>query len=149
MNEAATQYWDDYWKVRGKSKPSSVNAWQFGSDPNYLAQLVIDGLKTATCSGLVFYEHEQEPLPCVGNYNIVLNSEDNPVAIIQTVDVQVLPMNEVSEEFAIAEGEGDRTYRYWWDEHERFFKKELVRLKLPYTEDMKLVCERFTLIDVK
>ncbi len=49
-------------------------------------------------------------LPSVGDYSIILSSEDVPLAIIQTVKVEVLPMNEVSEEFAIAEGEGDRTY---------------------------------------
>lgn len=58
-------------------------------------------------------------------------------------------MNEVSEEFAIAEGEGDRTYRYWWDEHEKFFRKELNTIGHEFSEDMLLVCERFEVIHVK
>lgn len=32
-------------------------------------------------------------------------------------------MNEVSEEFAIAEGEGDRTYNYWRDTHVLFLQR--------------------------
>lgn len=147
MNQAAEKYWNEYWN--SKEKSTSVSAWQFGDDADYLAQLVIDGVKTATCSGLVFYEIENEPLPAVGDYSIVLNSSDEPVAIIQTVDVQVMPMNEVLEDFAIAEGEGDRTYRYWRDAHERFFTEELKNHGLEFSPDMPLVCERFRLVDVK
>lgn len=145
MNQAAEKYWKEYWN--SKEKPTSVSAWQFGDDPDHLAQLVIDGVKTATCSGLVFYEIEDEPLPAVGDYGIVLNSRDEPVAIIQTIDVQVMPMNEVSEDFAIAEGDG--TYRNWWDIHERFFTEELKNHGLEFSAEMPLVCERFRLVDVK
>lgn len=147
MNEAAKDYWDAFWK--NKEKPTSVQAWQFGGDPDYLAQLVVDGVKTATCSGYVFYGLDQEALPATEDYSIVLNSHDKPVAIIKTVEVTVTPMNEVSEAFAVAEGEGDRTYQYWRDAHERFFTQELAKYGLTFSEDMLLVCERFTLIDVK
>lgn len=149
MNEKSKKYWEEYWRAQGKDKPSSVTAWQFGDDPNYLAQLVIGGVKTATCSGLIFYELEHEPLPAVDDYSIILSSKDEPLAIIRTSQVDIMPMNEVPEEFAIAEGEGDRTYRYWKEAHERFFKKELSEVGLEYTEDMMLVCERFELVDVK
>ncbi|WP_077619543.1 ASCH domain-containing protein [Bacillus sinesaloumensis] len=147
MNRAAKQYWDEFWK--GKEQPESVNAWQFGADPDYLAQLVIDGVKTATCSGHVFYEIENEPLPTVDHYSILLNSKDDPVAIIKNVEVTIQPMNEVPEEFAIAEGEGDRTYQYWKDVHIKFFTEELKQVGLEFSEDMLLVCERFVLVDVK
>lgn len=146
MNQAAQVYWNEYWKDR--NKPQSVSAWQFGADPDTLAKLVIDGIKTATCSGYIFYELENEPLPATGDYNIILNSDDKPVAITKTLEVTITPMNEVSEEFAIAEGEGDRTYQYWWNEHERFFRKELNAIGREFSEDMLLVCERFEVIHV-
>ena len=50
-----------------------------------------------------FYELENESLPTTNDYSIILNSNDEPVAIIKTIEVTVTPMNEVSEEFAIAE----------------------------------------------
>ncbi|MNR54891.1 ASCH domain protein [compost metagenome] len=65
-------------------------------------------MKSATCSGLVFYEIDNEPLPCVGDYSIILDSKDEPLAIIRTSEMTIMPMNEVPEEFAIAEGEGDQ-----------------------------------------
>ncbi|MFD2925296.1 ASCH domain-containing protein [Halobacillus naozhouensis] len=146
MNQEARVYWNEYWK--GQDKPQLVSAWQFGADPDYLAQLVIEGTKTATCSGYVFYELENEPLPTTEDYSIILNSVDQPVAIIKTVEVSLTPMNEVTEEFAIAEGEGDRTYQYWWDAHEKFFKDELNAIGRKFSEQMLLVCERFKVIDV-
>lgn len=147
MNQASLEYWNNFWK--GQEKPERVTAWQFGGSPDYLAQLVIDGVKKATCSGYVFYEVENEPLPTTEDYSVVLNSKDEPVAIIKTVDVQIMPMNEVSEEFAISEGEGDRTYQSWWDVHVEFFTKELRKIGKDYSEDMLLVCERFELVDAK
>ncbi|HLQ82573.1 MAG TPA: ASCH domain-containing protein [Pseudogracilibacillus sp.] len=144
MNQASKKYWQSYWI--GQEEPSSVTAWQFGVDPDKLAQLVIDGLKTATCSGYVFYEKENEALPKVNDYNIILNSENEPVAITRTVDVAIMPMNEVSEEFAYAEGEGDRSYDYWWREHERFFTEALEEVGQTFRANMLVVCERFELI---
>ena len=147
MNSATQIYWDEYWG--NQEKPQSVSAWQFGATPDYLAQLVIDGIKTATCSGRIFYELENEALPTTEDYNIILNSDDKPVAITKTVGVTITPMNKVSEEFAIAEGEGDRTYRYWWEAHEEFFRNELNAIEREFSEDMLLVCERFEVIHVK
>lgn len=147
MNQASLAYWNDYWK--DQEKPERVTAWQFGGNPDYLAQLVIDGVKKATCSGYVFYEVENEPLPTTEEYSVILNCKDEPVAIIKTVDVQIMPMNEVPEEFAISEGEGDRTYQYWWDVHVEFFTEELRKVGKEYSEDMLLVCERFELVDIK
>ncbi len=147
MNQRAELYWNDFWK--NTEQPESVCAWQFGGAPDKLAQLVIDGIKTATCSAHILYEQENEPIPAVDDYSIILNSKDEPVAIIKTVDVQVLPMNKVSEEHAVAEGEGDLSYQYWWDVHVEFFTEELANMGMEFSEDMLLVCERFELVDVK
>ena len=146
MDQATQTYWDEYWG--NQEKPQSVSAWQFGATPDYLARLVVDGIKTATCSGHIFYELENEQLPTTEDYNIILNSDDKPVAITKTVEVTITPMNKVSEEFAIAEGEGDKTYRYWWEAHEEFFRKELNAIEREFSEDMLLVCERFEVIHV-
>ena len=145
MNEAAQTYWDEYWK--DEEKPDLVSAWMFGVLPDELAQLVIDGKKTATCSGHVFYELENERLPQVGEYSIILNGAEQPVAMIKIVKVSIVPMNEVSEEFAVEEGEGP--YESWKSAHIEFFTNELRDLDLEFSEDMLLVCERFELIDVK
>lgn len=147
MNQAAKQYWNNFWQ--DKTKPEAVSAWQFGAEADTLAALVIAGTKTATCSAYELYALENEAIPQVDEYSIILNSKDQPVAIIKTTEVTITPMNEVSEEFAIAEGEGDRTYEYWWNVHVDFFEKELEAVGREFSEDMLLVCERFELVHVK
>lgn len=143
MNEASLKYWEEYWG--NAKKPSSVSAWQFGSDPDGLARLVIAGKKRATCSCRILYDLENEPLPKEDDYSIILDSNDQPVAIIRTSEVKILPMNEVTEDFAIAEGEG--SYEEWWNIHVRFFTDELAEKGLPFSDDILLVCERLELVD--
>lgn len=145
MNQAAKDYWDQFWGEN--MSPANVSAWMFGEAVDELAQAVIEGRKTATCSAHVLYELENEPIPVVDEYSIILNSLNEPVAIIKTVDVSITPMNEVTEEFALAEGDG--SYRNWKEIHERYFKRELEKVGLEFTEDLLLVCERFELVDVK
>ena len=145
MNVNARKYWDEFWQ--GTKQPESMDAWQFGYKPDELAKLVVDGIKTATTSGYIFYELEKASLPMIDHYSIILNSQDNPVAIIRIVDVQIIPMNEVSVEHALAEGEGD--YQSWKEGHEVFFKNELLEIGREFCEDMLVVCEKFELVDVK
>ena len=138
------KFWNDYWITQGQNPSKNVEAFQFGVEADRLADLVVEGQKTATCSAHILYELEDEALPQAGQYNIVLNSKDLPVAIIQLTGVSIIPMNEVPRDFALAEGEGD--YKHWWNEHEQFFKKELEAYGLTYSEDMLLVCERFKVV---
>jgi uncharacterized protein YhfF len=138
MNRACENYWSHFWQ--DTKHPVSVSAWQFGGDPDQLAHLVVEGIKTATCSAYMFYELEHEAVPMVGEYSIILNSHDKPVCIIKTIEVAMIPMNQVSEQHAREEGEGDRTYDYWWRVHQDFFTKELSSIGQPFKEDMLLVC---------
>ncbi len=93
---------------------------------------------------MFFYELENEPLPEVGKYSIVLNSKGEPVAVIQIATVEVLPMNEVTEEFTLAEGEGD--YSYWLIAHKEFFTNELATYNIVWDTSMKVVCEVFNVV---
>ena len=145
MNEMTLAYWNQYLEKSKVHPLTEVEAFQFGDDANALAELVVSGKKTATCSAHILYEIEKELLPYVGQYAIVLDAAERPVAIIQTTDVTIQPMNEVSEEFALAEGEG--TYADWWDIHERFFIELLGSYQLSFSPSMKLVCERFIVVD--
>jgi len=149
VNEKAKKYWDEFWQ--GKEKPQTVTAEQFGNEEivDELAQLIMEGKKTATCSLYALYEIENEPLPKVDKYTIVLNSKNDPVAIIRTSEVQVIKMNEVPEEHALAEGEGNLTYDYWWNGHKKAFTNELKEHGMEFSEDMLLVFERFELVNRK
>ncbi|QKY68813.1 ASCH domain-containing protein [Lentibacillus sp. CBA3610] len=111
-----------------------------------LAELVLEGTKTATASNYTLYQLEEEPLPFVGLHNIILDGEGEAVAIVETTSVEVVPFDEVTEEFAYLEGEGDRTLRYWHEVHEAFFKKELEDVNRAFHYKIPVVCEKFKLI---
>lgn len=121
-------------------------AWAFGVEADLLAHLVEIGEKTATASAYPLYELENEPLPVVGAYSVILNSKDNAVCIIQTKTVTVVAFNEVTAEHAYKEGEGDKSLAFWREVHEAFFTECLNEAGLKFTPDMKVVCEEFEVV---
>ncbi|MFC5077697.1 ASCH domain protein [Vibrio thalassae] len=110
---------------------------------NQCAKLINEGVKTASCSLKAGYDIEQEPLPKVGRLSVVLDWEQNPVCIIELTSVEVCPFNQVSAEFAYAEGEGDRSYQWWKQAHVRFFEWYANELNITFSEHDDLVLERF------
>lgn len=135
------QYWQQFCALEGLQNIRFTEAFQFGEKADWLASLVVGGTKTATCSSHPLYEIEGEALPAVGDYQIVLNSHDEPVAIIKSTSIEIYPFNEVPVDFALAEGEG--TYEEWKEAHIAFFGRLLPDYNLQFTEEMLTVCDRF------
>ncbi|MFV0439683.1 MAG: ASCH domain-containing protein [Lachnospirales bacterium] len=134
------RFWNDFCTKNGYDF-TYTEAFQFGADANFLGSLVVEGKKVATTSGLVFYELDGTKIPEANEYSIVLNSKNEPIAVIKTTKIEVMPFNEVSEEFALSEGEGD--YEFWHKTHTDFFKQECASYNIPFKEDMLVVCENF------
>ncbi|ARK32349.1 ASCH domain-containing protein [Halalkalibacter krulwichiae] len=141
MNNRMKKFWDEFCTAVHKEGIEYKDAFQFGASADLLARLVVEGKKTATTSGFIFYELEEAALPKTGEYYIVLDSQGEPAAVIQIQSVEVVPMNEVTEEFALAEGEGD--YQFWWEAHETFFTAMLKEYGIEFSPKMLVVCERF------
>lgn len=115
-------------------------------DANDLADLVVQGTKRATASLRWIYEPENEPLPKVGDLSVVTNWAKEPICVIETTQVDVMPYNEVSKEFAEVEGEGDGSLRYWREVHWTFFSAECQQIGREPAMDMPVVCERFRVV---
>jgi uncharacterized protein YhfF len=129
----------------GKSIPL---AWGFGDSPQLadeLGALVFQGIKTATCSLLWEYDTGSEPVPQPGDLSIILDGQGNPLCLIETVEMQIKPFDQVDAPFAYEEGEGDRSLAYWRDAHWRYFWRTCPALGRTPTPAMPLVCERFRL----
>ena len=78
-----SEFWQEF-KKEYAIKTDSYAAYAFGVDEDGLAQLVLSGKKTATSSLYLAYEFENEPLPQVGAYNMILDSQEQPVCITLT-----------------------------------------------------------------
>ena len=142
------QLWEEYRKTNPHA-PDQYEAWAFGDSKemaDQLAELVLEGRKTATSSNYTIYEWENEALPNSGLHNIILDGGGEAVAIMETTSVKVVPYDEVTEEHAFMEGEGDRTLRYWREVHESFFRKELEEINKDFHYKIPVVCERLKLL---
>lgn len=127
----------------------AVKVDKFGDSPQMADELlvpVLSGIKTATCSAVWEWEHENEAIPHIGMLSVILDGKDEPRCIIETVEVTIKKYNEVDAEFASDEGEGDRSLNYWREAHENFFTRTLPRIGKEFSEDIPLVCERFKVI---
>src|SRR4030095_1066265 len=111
-----------------------------------LGALVLDGTKTATASLAWEYGYDGEPLPRRGDHGIILNGAGEPLCIIETMRVYIEQFNQVDEEQAYEEGEGDRSLDYWRDAHWRYFSGRGEILGREPSETMPVVCERFRVV---
>ena len=122
-------------------KYRSLRSFAFGDSPRLadeLLDLVLKGVKTATCST------EDEPNTSTpGERWIVLDGRGMPRCVIESTEVTYRRYSEVDAAFAHDEGEGDRSLAYWREAHRRYFAR-LGR----FSEDMMLMCERFRLVEV-
>ncbi|SFH52469.1 ASCH domain-containing protein [Pisciglobus halotolerans] len=112
---------------------------------NELAELVIAGTNSATASNYSLYEKD-DLIPYVGLYNIVLDGDGRAAAIVETTSVEVVPFDEVTEEHAYLEGEGDRTLRYWREAPEDFFKKGFKEVHQAFNNKVPVLCEKFKVL---
>ncbi|CQR25313.1 cytoplasmic protein [Streptococcus varani] len=139
------ELWNQYKKINPEIG-DEIDAWAFGAEPDILADLVIKGIKTATASAYDLYEVDKETLPQVGEYDVLLNSQDEAVCILRTTKVAVVPFKDVSAEHAYKEGEGDRSLEYWRQVHEAFFRPYLEECQIPFTQDTRIVLEEFEVV---
>ncbi len=123
-----------------------VTAEHFCADEfnaNECARLINQRIKTATCSLKQGYDIDNEPLPEVGRLTLVLNWQQEPVCIVKVTEVSVCPFDQVSEAFAYAEGEGDRSYQWWYQAHLDFFTQYAAEIGTDFQPSSELVLERF------
>jgi uncharacterized protein YhfF len=145
---AVVQMWDTFRQSCGV-EAELIGAFAFGDSEGLadrLAQLVLHGPKRATAGLLVEFERDGEPLPRVGDHQVVLDGRGLPVCIIRTTAVDVGPLDQVDAAFAWDEGEGDRTLAWWQQAHREFFGRRCQQLGIPFAEDLPVVQERFMLV---
>lgn len=92
------QYWQSYLATTSNASLSNENyeAHQFGDSAalaDELGNLILQGVKTATCSTVWEWDAEGSELPKVGAKTIVLDGSDRPLCIIETTGVTLRACN--------------------------------------------------------
>src|SRR4029077_3099747 len=96
-------------------KYQGLRSFAFGDGPelaDQLLDLVVKGIKTATCS-----TGDEPNTSTPGERWIVLDGRGRPACVIETTEVTYRRFGEVDTAFAYVEGEGDRSLAYWREAH--------------------------------
>jgi uncharacterized protein YhfF len=115
-----------------------LETFSFGDNPalaDQLLALVLEGKKRATRWAL----REGLKGAAVGKSMVALDIKARPRVVLTTTELVHRRFNDVDDDFAYAEGEGDRSLAYWREAHKSYF----IRLGL-FEQDMMLWCERFS-----
>jgi uncharacterized protein YhfF len=150
---AVEAFWQAYLDEVSMHDRSSTyfEAFQFGAGremANQLAQLVLDGVKTATSDLIWHLEFQGKPLWRVGDEHIVLDGSWAPVCVIRTTALARRRFIDIDADFARAYGEGDLSLE-WWREHVyAWYARQCREMDREATPEMPLLCERFQVIYV-
>jgi uncharacterized protein YhfF len=143
-------FWNDFAKATGRADEERFyEAFFFGDTEelaNELAALVLGGIKRATAGSVWSFEEEGRPMPRPGDLSIVINWSGQPLCVIETESVQIVPFGKVSVEFAATEGKGDGSLPFWKEAHRQYFNRECLRAGREFSENMLVACERFKVV---
>lgn len=152
LTQEAQNCWQSYLKTVNNpenTRQRFYEAFSIGNteeSKNEGAQLIVQGIKTATSALLWEYEISGVNPPVLGSLSLVEDGQQKPVCIVETTEIKIQPFSMVSTQFAFDYGEWDRTLESWrkncWDyyiEQCQYFGREV-------SEEMPLVCERFKVI---
>lgn len=136
---------------------ASLNTWGFafpGPLRDELTALALAGTKTTTAGLLVEYEIEGAAMPTAGNREVLINSNDQPVAVVETVSSRVARLVDVDDQHAIDEGEGYANAAEFRVAHERFWNGYIEDLRaalgdpgFALDDDTLVVLERFRIVE--
>ena len=117
-----------------------------------LVAAILSGAKTSTTGLEIEYERELEPLPMIGDRSVLVDSADQPVAIIETTEVRVVRIGDIDLAHAVDEGEGYESVADWRAGHERFWHGDEYRdymgdPEFTIDDDTRAVVERFKVVE--
>lgn len=130
---------------------TELEVFFFGNEPRLASQLahqVVKGVKRATTSWVAVAEHEGWTVMRPGMISIVTDGFGIPLCAIETTRVDRGRFGDASEEFAAAEGEGDRSLDDWRAGHVSYFTAEAARIGATFGDDAEMYYEHFRVLRV-
>lgn len=152
MHPSINALWRAYLQSIGETPATTDKtfaAWSFGDTDELaddLLDLVLAGAKRATTPSVWELEARGEPMPQPGDLHVITDSTGVAQCVLQTVQVTVVPFNEVDATYARIEGEGDRSLAYWRRTHWAYYERVLADTDYTPRPDMPVVCEQFEVV---
>jgi uncharacterized protein YhfF len=131
------------WKATGTAPPDADaryhSAFGIGSGTDEGAELVVCGVKTATSSHPKDFSDQPPPKP--GDLSVLLGAGGRPRAVVETLSMQLLSLNQMPQDFIAA-------YAEWPDA--AAFRSGMLEwyqgVDPGFTADTPLWCERFRVV---
>jgi uncharacterized protein YhfF len=144
------EFWKSYLKATNQKTENAVYSGELvfedsGFTGKTQLSLVLSGAKTATFTPFDSFEINRESIPVAGEVYVVLDSEEEPVAILEVTNVTVIPFNEIPWDLAARDGENENLSD-WQDKMREFLDDEADLCGFEVREDSKIVCEIFRVI---
>ncbi|MEO1547667.1 MAG: ASCH domain-containing protein [Bacteroidota bacterium] len=151
VHPSVSKMWETYVTAHPKFKDAGIPEVDFfhnnREDANRLAELTIEGKKQASSGLYSLYQQYQVDLPTVGTKQIVTDFDGKAKAIIENTQVDTIPFNQVSKEYAQLDmGTDVEPLEKWRKAHWDFFESFLKESGGRPTEDMLVVCVQFKTI---
>lgn len=118
---------------------------------DHLVELVLDGTKTTSSALLRAYEVEGRDVPVAGARQVLVDSQDREVGVLEVTEVRVVPLVEVDLAHVLDEGEGYLSVPQWRASHERFWRSPELRAELgdgfELSDQTQVVLTRFRVVE--
>jgi len=147
MSPQVAQYWNRFRSEPGKGDAQLFDVFKVGisaESANEGLALILSGAKTTT--GCLPEEFQDTRPPQKGDLSIVTNWDDEPGGVVETVEAELKPFDEVTETFAHDYGEWDRTLATWREKNRSYYASLCRGLGINWHEKRELICETFRLI---
>ncbi len=118
---------------------------RIASDADNLVELAQSGQKQGTTHLQLDFSTNHVPMRAPEDYWIILNSAQQPQCVVRLTHVEIMSFNEVAEDHAVCEGEGDLSLDHWRKVHRDYFQHQCSIWGIEWQESLPVVCEKFKL----
>lgn len=151
VNDATSKFWWNFLSSREAQEfvdPRLYEDFSIGEgkeDSDAGAKLILDGLKIATSAHPSEYGDDPGP-PFPGALSVLLDGSGKPVAVLETLEVNLRKLSELDGEFARDYGEWDRTLETLQSELAAYYRPLVQNTDNGDGGDLELLCERFRVV---
>jgi uncharacterized protein YhfF len=92
------------------------------------------------------YQESGKPLPYVGALSVLEDGARQPVCVIETTWVEVIPFDQIDSKFAFEYSETDGTLEGWRQMFWGYYDRECSKKGWVMSKGAPMVCERFRVI---
>lgn len=144
---SAREMWQAFTADKEELRDYPYKLWKFSDEGEYRKNIIsriLDGEVRGESYSTDFFDANSQPLPKVGQYNVICDMNRQAYAIVKTSDVTAVSYGDVNEKLARLEGYG--TVSQWKRFNENKYKSLCDRMDIIFSKDLPLIFEEFEVV---